>query len=83
MGYKFGSELTKEEQQEVLARCIHRYTKDFKPVHVQRLDRMQKTPIPVQFESDADWLAHTEFVTTATGKLDRRSKSHWTTGSRK
>lgn len=61
---KLGTELTPAQQREVLNAYLYRNTGDFR----------QNLETPVQFKDDADWLAHTYFAMTKTGKLSRRSK---------
>jgi hypothetical protein len=61
-----GSELRSDQQREVLSSYIHRYTKD----HVPRWAK--STKYPVQFESDSDWLEHTQFAVANSGELDKR-----------
>lgn len=60
---KLGTDLTPDQQREVLSKYPYR--------HTQARHGIQKSP--VQFVDDADWLAHTEFAVTKSGKLCRRS----------
>lgn len=65
---KKGSELNKIAQAAALAKFIHRYTMD----HAPRWVRDSEVAYPVQFYSDLDWLANTEFHVRADGYLDER-----------
>lgn len=69
-----GSSLIAEDRRYALAAYVHRYTKDHKPGWAN--ERMSDgTAYPVQFASDSEWLAHTEFAVTKTGRLDHRCTS--------
>lgn len=70
---KLGSELSASDRAYVLTAYIHRYTKDHKPAWALWPWKDGK-PYPVQFASDADWLANTRFGVTPTGKIDTRLK---------
>lgn len=70
MKTKLGSDLTPLEKKIVLARFVHRFTVE----HVPAWAKEEGTNYRIQFSSDADWLEHTEFVVTKSGKLDRRAK---------
>jgi len=61
-----GIELTLEDQNHVLRSYVHRYTAEHRPTWV--IDKIN----PVQFSSDADWLAHTKFKVRKNGRLDHR-----------
>lgn len=65
-----GSRLSLDDQKEVLSRYCHRYTRDHKPQWAKR-PRTDGSNYPVQFASDQEWLANTEFAVTKTGRLDR------------
>ena len=67
-----GSELSFNDRRTALAMFVHHFTAEHKPEWANR-PRPDGTAYPVQFASDADWLAHTRFATTKTGKLDTRS----------
>lgn len=69
--HRLGSELSFKDRSYVLAAYVHRFTGDHTPEWATR-PRPDGTAYPLQFANDADWLAHTEFATTADGKLDRR-----------
>lgn len=71
MHLKFGSQLTQDEQKTVLETFTNRFTGDHKPAWSNRL-RLNGDSYKVQFRSDAEWLEHTEFKVTSTGKLDLR-----------
>ena len=62
-----GSELSPSVRNECLARFVHRFTGQHRPAWYNRPDCMA---CPVQFVDDEDWLAHTRFHVTKTGKLD-------------
>lgn len=64
MKTKLGSDLTPLEKKIVLARFVHRFTAENPPAG--------------KSWSDADWLEHTEFVVTKSGKLDRRARQCFT-----
>lgn len=74
MKFVNGSELAPRVQKEALRRYVNRYTKDHKPPWARGL-RPNGTPYPVQFSSDADWLANTKFYVTEEGELDNRACS--------
>ncbi len=71
---RLGSELSAEDQRHVLASYVHRFTREHRPVWSMRGLWSDNKPYPVQFASDAEWLAHTRFATTISGRLDRRFK---------
>lgn len=66
---KLGTELTYWDRKHVLSAFVHRFTRENKP---QWADA---TVYPVQFDSDADWLAHTQFKVRKNGRLDKRARS--------
>lgn len=66
-----GNQLTGSDRQHVLSAYVHRFTKDHKPGWAAK-PRPYGNPYPVQFASDADWLAHTLFHVTSGGNLDGR-----------
>ena len=68
----FGSSLRPEVQTECLRRFVHRFTGEHLPQWATRPDC---EACPVQFADDWDWLAHTRFHVTKTGKLDGRFDS--------
>ena len=65
-----GTDLHSEDQAKVLARFVHRYTKEHRPKWLDRTDRPDL--YPVQFASDHDWLARTYFAVKRNGRLDER-----------
>ncbi len=65
-----GSELSQADQRYVLSAFVHRYTRDHKP-HWAHEPMKDGSEYPVQFASDADWLAHTLFQVTQSGKVSR------------
>ena len=68
---RLGSELSAENRRAVLASYVHRFTKEHRPEWANRADCAQ---CPVQFASDAEWLANTRFAVTKSGALDKRVK---------
>ena len=68
---KLGSDLTREEQQYVLATYVHRFTGDHKPAWASK-EWKDGQPYPLQFNDDKDWLANTRFQTNKAGSLDSR-----------
>lgn len=68
---KLGSELSVADQRYVLAAFVNRHTRDHPAVWAKGEWRGGK-PYPMQFASDADWLAHTRFAVTKNGNIDRR-----------
>lgn len=71
---KLGNQLSAEDQRYVLAAYVHRFTGQHKPQWACK-PMPNGTAYPVQFVDDADWLAHTYFEVTKSGKLDNRNKS--------
>ena len=71
--WETGSNLRPDVQQQCLARFVHRFTHDHKPAWTRQPWKDGK-PYPVQFASDADWLANTWFAITTSGDLDGRVK---------
>jgi hypothetical protein len=64
-----GDQLSADDQRKALATYVHRFTKEHRPAW-SREPRKDGKPYPVQFASDADWLANTEFpVSPKTGRL--------------
>jgi len=66
-----GDHLSPRLQSRVKARYVHRFTREHKPAWAKQEWRDGK-PYPLQFDSDADWLAHTEFPVTIKGELADR-----------
>lgn len=66
-----GTLLSKEDQVTVLCSYVNRYTKQHVPAWAKR-PRPDGTAYPVQFASDADWLANTLFRVRRDGSLDER-----------
>ena len=75
---KLGIELDAPERRQVLAAYVHRYTGDHRPAWAQ-VPWKDGRPYPLQFSTDADWLAHTYFRTTRTGRLDTRAADCYST----
>lgn len=69
-----GTELDYVDQKHVLAAYVNRHTRDHKPTWANKEWKDGK-PYPVQFESDAEWLANTRFEVRVNGRLDMRIKS--------
>lgn len=74
MHFLKGSDLNAQDQADALRRYVHRFTRDHKPDWARKPWKDGK-PYPVQFASDADWLAHTLFGVTKDGHLDKRATS--------
>lgn len=74
MNTLFGSELSPDQQRAALARFVHRFTGEHVPEWSKRPWKDGKT-YPLQFKDDADWLAHTRFVVTPSGRLCNRATS--------
>lgn len=72
--YTRGSDLHPDDKRHVLAAFVHRFTKDHRPAWVDYPGQRHRN-YPVQFASDADWLAHTVFRVRRNGRLDRRAKA--------
>ena len=64
-----GSELSPSVRKECLARFVHRFTGQHRPEWANGPDSLT---CHVQFVDDEDWLAHTRFTVTKSGKLDGR-----------
>lgn len=67
---KLGTELSQEDQRYVLSAYVYRYTRDHKPAWANAEWKDGK-PYPVQFRSDAEWLANSRFAVLKDGRLDR------------
>lgn len=67
-----GSELRPEVQQHALRRFLYRYTREHIPQWAKKEWKDGK-PYPLEFDSDADWLAHTRFAVCRNGQLDERT----------
>lgn len=70
---RLGIDLCEEDRNYVLRAYVNRHTRSHVPAWAKREWRDGR-PYPVQFASDADWLAHTTFVIRQNGRLDRRYK---------
>jgi hypothetical protein len=68
-----GTQLTKTDQQIVLASYVYRFTGTHRPAWANKA-RPNGTPYRPHFKDDADWLAHTWFSVRKDGRLDRRSR---------
>jgi hypothetical protein len=68
-----GDQLTAEDQKDVLAAYVHRHTREHRPAWANKL--WNGKPYPVQFASDAEWLANTLFAVRRNGRLDQRARS--------
>lgn len=69
---KLGSELNEKNRKRAFRTFIHRWTKDHCPAWLFDYPPRSYRDIPVQFASDADWLANTRFTVTKAGNLDAR-----------
>jgi hypothetical protein len=69
--FVLGSDLGPSDRQHVLAAYVHRFTREHKPAWANRPWK-DGQPYPVQFASDADWLANTRFTVRVGGRLDQR-----------
>ena len=67
----FGTQLCASDQQHVLVAYVHRFTREHKPTWANQPWK-DGLPYPVQFASDADWLANTRFAVRVSGRLDQR-----------
>lgn len=71
--WKRGDELPAHLQREALARFVHRFTREHKPDWARKPWKDGK-PYPVQYASDAEWLARTLFRVTKDGqRFDARA----------
>lgn len=66
-----GDQLRPDVAAECLRRFVHRFTGEHRPVWAKSL-RSSDQPYPVQFATDAEWLAHTLFAVKSDGTLDDR-----------
>lgn len=69
--YVRGSDMSPALQREALACYVHRFTREHRPAWSREEWKDGKT-YPVQFDSDADWLANTFFPVTKAGDLSKR-----------
>jgi hypothetical protein len=67
-----GNTLTQATQQKCLNRYVHRYTGNHKPAWVIHKTWKDGKPYPLQFATDAEWLANTFFAVRKDGQLDGR-----------
>lgn len=67
-----GCDLTPADQRHVLAAFVYRYTAEHRPSWTARQDCQT---CPVQFASDADWLANTRFAVRKNGRLNHNYRS--------
>lgn len=70
---KRGADLNPEDQAHVLRAYVHRFTGEHRPKWTEH------TKTPLQFASDQEWLAHTEFAVRRDGRLDRRVRECYST----
>lgn len=73
---KVGSELTKEDQQYVLAAFVHRFTGEHQPSWTAEL-MPNGRKYPVQFKDDREWLANSWFRVYNNGRVNRNTCSCW------
>lgn len=71
MNTLLGTQLCGPDQQTVLRSYTHRFTREHMPKWACK-PRPDGSIYPVQFASDADWLAHTHFHIKQDGRLDAR-----------
>lgn len=71
--YRLGSELRPDQQRQVLAQYVHRFTGDHRPAWAGRPWK-DGQPYPLQFANDREWLANTYFAITGGGELDGRAR---------
>lgn len=69
-----GDKLHPEDRAHVLAAYTHRFTREHFPAWAKS-PRPDGTAYPPQFDSDAEWLARTQFHVRRDGRLDRRHRS--------
>jgi len=73
-GWQFGNCLNTQDRAEVLRSYVHRFTREHVPA-------WSRQPMPngqayqPQYESDAQWLACTQFRVRRDGRLDKRARS--------
>jgi hypothetical protein len=70
-----GTDLTPAQQRRVLGVYVHRYTGDHIPSWSRKPWRGEAC-YPLQFASDADWLAHTRFPVWASGRIEGACDSY-------
>lgn len=70
-----GNLLKPEDKRYVLSAYVHRFTKEHRPQWASQL-RPNGKPYPVQFASDEDWLANTDFPIGKGGKLKTGQDVH-------
>lgn len=75
---RLGTELSSEDKAWVLNAFVHRFTRDNRPAWA-RGEWKDGKPYPVQFASDAEWLANTRFNVTKRGKVIK-GRDCYTTG---
>lgn len=68
-----GTQLHPNDRAHVLAAYVHHFTREHVP-QWSRDPMPNGKPYPVQFASDADWLAHTRFPIRKDGRLDQRAQ---------
>lgn len=71
--WALGSQLCAEDRKYVIAAYVNRYTLEHVPAWAKK-PRPDGKPYPPQFADDNDWLQHTSFAVTKSGRLDRRVK---------
>lgn len=69
---RLGTELTPNDQRHVLGMFTNRYTGDHTPQWVKDAERKEGKRYPLQFATDAEWLANTRFGVREDGRLDPR-----------
>jgi hypothetical protein len=68
-----GSTLPYAMQEEAKRRWVHRHTAEHVPIWARK-PMPNGNAYPVQFASDAEWLANTDFTLTKGGKFSARDR---------
>jgi len=68
----WGFQLSPDQQRAALARYCNRFTLSHRPSWASA-PRPDGSRYPPQFASDSDWLLHTRFAVTRSGRLDGRA----------
>ena len=70
-----GDQMYGKLQQDAKRKFVHRYTRDHVPAWAM-VPMPNGKAYPVQFDSDAEWLANTTFTVTKKGELAKRNPCH-------
>jgi len=76
--YAKGSTLAPDQQQLAKSMFGDRYTGSNIPWRATVANRLNQF-IPLEFKSDREWLANTEFMIKSSGALDLRCRACWST----